>query len=480
MNKSRRLIYQKFLIGLLIFSFPGVCLSQGDSAYVIRGNVKNYDQTYFGMVQEDFLDWKDYNIVVDKKGNFFRKIHTESLQDFILELNNETYTFFAKPGDTITLTWDHKNFSKTFAIQGNQNGRTGEYKAILGLFVLEKNRPKEKDRTDDNSNFERINAAYNEDIKFISGFASSDNFDKIAYDIYYKYMGLLTDSKLIEKNKLTITDPLVKEALGKNILSPLLNYRLLNEIAFNKSAVYRNFLFEWIRLQSQFNGHLALDKTEQTPNFIKSQYLMGQAVLSIRRIRDWYGAMIIKAGFEDSEYTNALEIYNRYLLETKDSDLKKNLVKYYSNLKNLSVGQPAPGFTLKNTDGKLVSLSDFTGKVVYIDFWGVHCGPCRSDILENSAKVHKKYEGKDVVFLNVCTDETEQPWKKAIASLKLNGVNLITEKPNDSGVSNDYNINSIPRYVVIDKGGKIISSAAQGLWDLLQENENILDLALKK
>ncbi|MEJ7558075.1 MAG: TlpA disulfide reductase family protein [Pedobacter sp.] len=296
----------------------------------------------------------------------------------------------------------------------------------------------------------------------------------------YKYMGLLVDAKLIDKYKLTIADPIVKEALNKNISSSLLDYKLLNEIAFNKSTNYRKFLFEWIRFQGLFNGHLALEKSEQTPNFIKSQYLMGQAFLNIRRIRDWYGAMIIKDGFEGSEYTNTLEIYNRYLLETADSDLKKNLIKYYSNLKNLSVGQPAPGFTLNDTNGKMVSLSDFNGKVVYIDFWGVHCGPCRLDILENSAKVHEKYKEKDVIFLNICTDETEQPWKKAIASLNLNGVNLITENANNSGVSKDYNINSIPRYVVIDRGGKIVSSAAQGLWDLLPENENILDLALKK
>jgi peroxiredoxin len=480
MNKSTRRIYQLLII-FITFSFPFAAFSQDDSTYIIRGKIRNYDQPYFALVQDAFLDWKNYNIVVDTKGNFFREIQTESLQDFIVELNNETYTFFAKPGDTITLTWDQKNFSETFAIQGNQKGRNGEYKAILELFALEKSRPKnEEDKIDNNTKFNRINAAYNEEIKVINGYPSSDNFDKIAYDVYYKYMGLLLDANLIDKFKLTIANPLVKDILYKNIPVPLLDYSLLNEIAFNKSTIYRKFLYRRIKMHSLFNGLIALEKSERTTNFKKSQYLMGQAVLNIRQIRDWYGAMIIKDGFEGSEYTNTLEIYNRYLLETEDSYLKRNLIKYYSNLKNLSVGQPAPGFTLKDIEGKMVSLSDFNGKVVYIDFWGVHCGPCRLDILENSAKVHEKYKSKNVVFLNICTDETEQPWKRAIASLKLNGVNLITESANNSEVSKNYNIKSIPRYVVIDREGKIFSSSAQGLWDLLPENENILDLALKK
>lgn len=478
---SAHLIYQKLLTILLTISLPFAAFSQGDNTYIIQGKIKNYDQTYFAMVQHGFLDWKNYNIVVDSKGNFFRKIETESLQDFSLELNNESYTFFAKPGDTITLTWDQRNFSKTLVIQGNQQGRNGEYKTILALFALEKSRPKiEEGKVDDSTHFRRINAAYNEEIKVISGFPFSDDFDKVAYDVYYKYMGLLLDANLIDKFKLTIANPLVKDILYKNIPVPLLDYSLLNEIAFNKSTIYRSFLYRRIKMHSLFNGLIALEKSEQTPNFKKSQYLMGQAVLNIRQIRDWYGAMIIKDGFEGSEYTNTLEIYNRYLLETEDSELKRNLIKYYSNLKNLSVGQPAPGFILKDLEGKMVSLSDFNGKVVYIDFWGVHCGPCRLDILENSAKVHEKYKNKNVVFLNICTDETEQPWKRAIASLKLNGVNLITESANNSEVSKNYNIKSIPRYVVIDREGKIFSSSAQGLWDLLPENENILDLALKK
>ena len=481
MTKSIRLTYQKLLFSLIALILPIGVFSQSDSTYILRGNIKNYDQTYFAMVQDGFIDWKEYNIVVDEKGTFFREIQTEGLQDFVLELNDESYTFFAKPGDTITLTWDQKNFSKTFAIQGNQKGRTGEYKAILALFSLEKSRSKnEDDQLDDSIKFNRINAAYNEEIKIITEYPSSANFDKIVYDMYFKYIRLLGDVKLIDKYKLTISDPLLKGALNKSIPTQLLDYGLLNEMAFIKSTKYRKFLYDRIRMHSLFNGHLALEQSERKPNFVKYQYLLGQAFLNIRRIKEWYGAMLIKDAFESSEYINTMEIYKRYLAETEDSNLKRNLIKYYTNLKNLSVGQPAPGFTLKDTNGKMVSLSDFNGKVVYIDFWGVHCGPCRLDILDNSEKVHEKYKDKDVVFINICTDETEQPWKKAIASLKLNGVNLITENPNNSGVSKDYNINSIPRYVVLDREGKILSSAAQGLWDLLPENENILDLALKK
>ncbi len=160
--------------------------------------------------------------------------------------------------------------------------------------------------------------------------------------------------------------------------------------------------------------------------------------------------------------------------------LKDTLQKFYTAIKRLKPGNPAPGFSLKNDQGKLVSLSDFKGKVVYIDFWGVGCGPCIYDIKNHVPQLHEHYKGKDVVFISICVDSKEKEWKEALKQYKLDGVNLTAEGWVDHPVCKAYNINGIPHYVLIDKSGKISNNNAPWASHLdLASGKNAIDLLLK-
>ena len=63
-----------------------------------------------------------------------------------------------------------------------------------------------------------------------------------------------------------------------------------------------------------------------------------------------------------------------------------------------TAGKLASDFTYPDRDGKLVSLSDFRGKVVVVDVWATWCGPCRAEI-PHLLKLEKEMRGKDVVFI---------------------------------------------------------------------------------
>ena len=129
-----------------------------------------------------------------------------------------------------------------------------------------------------------------------------------------------------------------------------------------------------------------------------------------------------------------------------------------NKLSTLQPGQPAPDFTLHDLDGQSVSLSQFKGKVVLLDFWASWCGPCIGD-LPNLRKIKEQVAAQPVVFLNVSLDANEGAWKQAIAKHEIKGVHVRSEQ-----VAQAYNVSGIPRYYLVDPQGLIVEDNLS-LWD---------------
>ena len=118
----------------------------------------------------------------------------------------------------------------------------------------------------------------------------------------------------------------------------------------------------------------------------------------------------------------------------------------------LSIGKTAPDFTLTDLDGNEVSLSDFRGKYVFIDFWAAWCRPCREEnplLLE----VYKQFVGEDFEIISVSLDQTEEAWRQAVQEDQLTWTQL--HDPVNS-VASSYMVQSIPNTWLLDKEGNIL------------------------
>lgn len=188
----------------------------------------------------------------------------------------------------------------------------------------------------------------------------------------------------------------------------------------------------------------------------QSPYEQAVAMLDGKVLNAFLVEMIaerLKGNFEEGKAW-----YERYKREYVKSPYTGELDRIFAEAGRLAPGNPAPDFTLRDTAGREVSLSDFRGKVVYIDFWGTGCGPCMYEFKNTTPALEKHFEGKDVVFINISSDRQEKTWKKTLAQFNIQGINLLDTR---GGKANKlYRVSGIPHYVLIGRDGRIIDAHA--------------------
>lgn len=144
-----------------------------------------------------------------------------------------------------------------------------------------------------------------------------------------------------------------------------------------------------------------------------------------------------------------------------NSDYVKPLVARVNEMKRLSVGSEAPEIMVSDPDGKQIALSSFRGKVVLIDFWASWCGPCRKEN-PNVVKVYQKYKDKGFEIFGVSLDKEKGAWLQAIAADKLTWKHGSELAFWNSSFVKTYNIDGIPKTVLVDKNGIIIAKDLRG------------------
>ena len=174
------------------------------------------------------------------------------------------------------------------------------------------------------------------------------------------------------------------------------------------------------------------------------------------RVLYWYLAHQLIDGFERGEnFAIAQRRWGEYQAANPYPEYEEAVKAAQEKALKLQPGQQAPEFTLHDLDGQPVSLSQFKGQVVLIDFWASWCGPCITN-LPDLRRLKKETADLPVVFLNLSLDRDEAAWREAIDKYEIKGVHVRAEGGWDADVADSYQVRAIPSYYLVDSQGVIV------------------------
>lgn len=233
---------------------------------------------------------------------------------------------------------------------------------------------------------------------------------------------------------------LLLHSLNKNEL--MLTPELLTAISRISYPMRSNFLYEELNIPHGYFQNFLVDVSKEA----KSEEILGEIAYikagELKRTRPEKSKQILNS---------ILEKYPKYT-RVKNGDIKEKL-------KGVSVikGAKAPDFKLKTLDGKSVSLNDYKGKYVFLDFWGTWCGPCKAET-PNIINLRKEIPKEDLVILAVACRDKKDTVKKYVKSKNVNYTNTMAS----SSIVKDYGVDSYPTTFLINKEGVIVEKNLRG------------------
>lgn len=215
-------------------------------------------------------------------------------------------------------------------------------------------------------------------------------------------------------------------------------------------------------------------KTKDTESQAQLQEVMGQLAKTRMQLQEDYikrhpnslvSLNLLRSAIDPNQNPEkATALFNILSADLKRSAAGQSFLNKMGKAKDLSVGNMAPDFVLKNTKGQDISLSSFKGKYVLVDFWASWCGPCRREN-PNVVKAYEKYKAKNFTILGVSLDGGENAkakWIDAITKDGLNWEQVSDLKGWESQAVQIYQISAVPTNFLLDPTGKIIARDLRG------------------
>jgi len=276
----------------------------------------------------------------------------------------------------------------------------------------------------------------------------------------YKILDSLLQNSLISKNKYDFyTQKIFYQKQTFEIENNNFNLLKQENDSMLKYSFYRAFLKSFIKNKIEKNVKILKSSNGSSPDYrivfdsIKNSLLLGKY-----------------------EKKYLLFIYMENIINTSsNTDINKYFTKYKKNKDTIRINYLTKIYNLKDSisneiqlldkENKKTTLKDVLnnnkGKVIYIDFWASWCAPCRKS-MPSSKKLKLFYKNKDITFIYLAFNDRFNKWEDASKKEGLENFkhNLFISNSKSSQLIEDLKINTIPRFLIYDKNGKLVHKNA--------------------
>ena len=340
-----------------------------------------------------------YSTTANEDGTFAISFNLDSTSYLDFGHGVERTAMYVYPGDEIKLRIDTEEFDETIEYKGSSSSSYLAKKYLL----------------------EEGNDFFGKVYYMSNGEAYKAYLDNFKIDVINEFSEI-TDSAFINSEIASI-DKKNTYFIGRQ--EKLANY----------SVDVKNYMWETRNIARDFNFYTALDSLNSTDfNNMAEQY-----TAAFQTLLD---------NVTDAEF-----------LVTAQEKIKKTTnswVERKTAVDNMpKVGEPAIDFTYTDKEGNKFSLTSFKGNLVYVDVWATWCGPCKAEI-PSLQQLEADYHDKNITFMSVSVDTDKEAWVKMVTEQELGGVQLWAD--GWSEITKDYAIFGIPRFMLFDANGNVIST----------------------
>lgn len=225
------------------------------------------------------------------------------------------------------------------------------------------------------------------------------------------------------------------------------------------SGAYRKYLSDFLQhlVYSDFRADFIARKDL---SLIKLQ--AAQQRITNAHIRDYYTYNLTGSLLKSSKDSTLKDsLYHVFMSHATNPAYRKEVETVYRNNHLFGNNMPAPDFTYTCATGGNVSLKSLRGKYVYIDVWATWCGPCKKEI-PFLTKLEEEYGNRNIHFVSLSVDvpADKDKWLDYVKTNHLKGIQVIAGNAFESDFIKKFNINSIPRFILLAPDGTIIRSDA--------------------
>jgi thiol-disulfide isomerase/thioredoxin len=465
----------KNLFVILLLFVASSAFSQ--STVTLNGSIENSngetvrlssDKYYLGLKVDTYI-----SVTRENKFNF--SIPLDKSRVVFLSYKNNTHFIYLEPNSDLNLTIDTNNIL-------NFTGKEGASNQFLQKFNEQFNSDFDKNAQEKKMLEQNIDAfeidlfdAKQKQDNFIKKYPEFENLNEsfknyVRNRIAYNYWNWLLDYPAVHAN--SAKSKTVK-AIPTILLEGLDKSKIVDQEAMICDS-YRGFINSFVvYFNSEANGfntfHDYNTAVDRKCTFAKNK-LFGEpySYFVAKQLLDYCEKMtpsFAKAIFKNFETLDKKGVYSEIAkykcgewMNTKDPKIEPLSEKPSNNSAKSSGDEPK----YIDQQGKEIKLSTLKGKVLYVDIWASWCGPCRQQFPYSKA-LHEKLtdsQKKQIEFVYISIDEDTTRWKKGIEENKLEGKLLFSPGGWKSDASKYFQINSIPRYLIIDKKGKISNANA--------------------